>query len=169
MESRCLGTVALYPFYVRSAVRAQIREMLEDNIINPLTFVLRKGKIARTCLDAPHVIKWPLTDDNKTIVAEVSRVEVHYYCRPLIGILANRFARGIQKVHRVSLRMLGLSVYANAERFSQLFSRHRECSANCSWSRHTRLYSCICVRYSSALSDFRTPCRTFGYSTANAN
>jgi hypothetical protein len=42
-------------------VRAQIREMLQDNIINPLTFVLRKGKIARTCLDAPHVIKWPLT------------------------------------------------------------------------------------------------------------
>jgi len=51
------------PFSVRSGVRAQITQMLEDNIIevpnssriNPLTFALRKGKIARTCVDARHV------------------------------------------------------------------------------------------------------------------
>jgi hypothetical protein len=43
--------------------------MLEDNIIevpnssrlDTLTFVLRKSKIARTCLDARRVSKWPLT------------------------------------------------------------------------------------------------------------
>jgi hypothetical protein len=44
--------------------------MLEDNIIevpnssrlNPITFALTKGKIARTCVDARRVNKWPLTD-----------------------------------------------------------------------------------------------------------
>jgi hypothetical protein len=56
-------------FSVRSGVRTQIRQMLEDNIIevpnsnylNPLTFALRKGKIARTCVDARRANKWPLT------------------------------------------------------------------------------------------------------------
>jgi hypothetical protein len=58
------------PFSVRSGVRAQIRQMLEGGTIevpisshlNPLTFALRKGEVARTCLDARRVNKLPLTD-----------------------------------------------------------------------------------------------------------
>jgi hypothetical protein len=69
-------------------------------------------------------------------------------------------------VQRVSLRMPGLSVYANAARFSQFFIRLHEGSANYSWSWHMRLYFCMCVRYSDILSDFRPPFGTFGYSNA---
>jgi hypothetical protein len=57
------------PFSLRIGVRAQIKQMLEDNIIevpnsshvNPPTFALRKGKIASTRIDARPVNKWPLT------------------------------------------------------------------------------------------------------------
>jgi hypothetical protein len=58
-----VGTSRPMPF----AVRAQISQLLEDNIIelsnlsfiNPLTVVLRQGKTPRICMDARRVNKLP--------------------------------------------------------------------------------------------------------------
>jgi len=50
----------LIPFALRNQVREQIQEMLKDGIleelhsayINPITLVVREGKVVRICLDA---------------------------------------------------------------------------------------------------------------------
>jgi hypothetical protein len=79
-EGQLVGHSRPIPFAVRSAVRAQIKQLLEDGIIkpsdssylNPLTIVLREGKSPRICLDARKVNQW--TSPDRTRVAPVSEL-----------------------------------------------------------------------------------------------
>jgi len=65
-----VGTSRPIPFAVRADVRAQISQLLKDDIIersnssfiNPLTVVLRQGKTPRICLDARRVNKYTIPD-----------------------------------------------------------------------------------------------------------
>jgi hypothetical protein len=61
------------PLALRTQVREQIREMLEDGIleeshsayINPITLVVREGKSVRICLDARRINKQMVADRTK--------------------------------------------------------------------------------------------------------
>jgi hypothetical protein len=69
-EEQLIGHSRPIPFAVRSAVRTQIKQLLEDNIIepsdssylNPLTIVLKEGRSPRICLDARKVNRWTMPD-----------------------------------------------------------------------------------------------------------
>jgi hypothetical protein len=74
-EELLVGHSQSIPCAVRSAVRAQIKQMLEDKIIepsdssyrNPLTIVLREGKSPRICLDARRVNRWTSPDRARVV------------------------------------------------------------------------------------------------------
>jgi hypothetical protein len=69
-EEKPVGHSRPIQLAVRSALRAQIKQLLEDKTIepsdssylNPLTIVLREGKSPRICLDARKVNRWTEPD-----------------------------------------------------------------------------------------------------------
>jgi hypothetical protein len=79
-KEQLVGHSRPIPFAVRGAVRAQIKQLLYDKIIepsdssylNPLTIVLREGKSPRICLDARKVNRWTMPD--RTRVAPINEL-----------------------------------------------------------------------------------------------
>ena len=84
-EEPLVGHSQPIPFIVRSAVRAQIKQMLEDKIIepsdssylNPLTMVLTEGKSPRICLDVRRVNRW--TSPDKAQVVPINELLQQFY------------------------------------------------------------------------------------------
>jgi hypothetical protein len=69
-----VGYSRLIPFSVRPAVREQITQMFNDNILeisnssflNPLTIVNREGKKPRICVDARKINQFTIPDYERT-------------------------------------------------------------------------------------------------------
>ena len=135
------------PFSLRIGARAQIIQMLEDNIIevpncshlNPPNFFLRKGKIARTRLDARPVNKWPLTGTASA---------------PPINESSQKF-HGSRFITTTDLLSAFLQIGSQEES-----RQYTEFLSECQVYQYTRTPHgfrcfCICVRYSCALSDFK--------------
>jgi hypothetical protein len=76
-----LGFSRAIPFAIRPVVREQIRQMIEDDIIeisdspfiNPLTVVYKEGKNVRLCVDARKINQVTIQIENANYQSSVSR------------------------------------------------------------------------------------------------
>jgi hypothetical protein len=84
-QEAIIGNSRAIPFAVRNDVRKQIRQLLDDKVIEPfnscyinsLTIVMRPGKLSRICLDVRRVNKHMVPD--RTKVAPIQELIQRFY------------------------------------------------------------------------------------------